>query len=37
MLYEFFYVEGKGAKADARRHQKGCNCKRSGCLKNYCE
>ncbi|KAF6040682.1 LIN54 [Bugula neritina] len=28
---------GKGAKADARRHQKGCNCKRSGCLKNYCE
>lgn len=20
-----------------RRHQKGCNCKRSGCLKNYCE
>ena len=20
-----------------RRHAKGCNCKRSGCLKNYCE
>ncbi|CAG5128666.1 unnamed protein product [Candidula unifasciata] len=20
-----------------RRHNKGCNCKRSGCLKNYCE
>lgn len=20
-----------------RRHKKGCNCKRSGCLKNYCE
>ncbi|XP_067929351.1 protein lin-54 homolog isoform X2 [Watersipora subatra] len=28
---------GKSTKADARRHQKGCNCKRSGCLKNYCE
>jgi hypothetical protein len=22
---------------DERRHNKGCNCKRSGCLKNYCE
>ncbi|BFZ17297.1 hypothetical protein BsWGS_20337 [Bradybaena similaris] len=21
----------------SRRHNKGCNCKRSGCLKNYCE
>ncbi|KAK7507737.1 hypothetical protein BaRGS_00000702 [Batillaria attramentaria] len=29
---------GKGKDSDGnRRHNKGCNCKRSGCLKNYCE
>ncbi|GLG98115.1 Protein lin-54 homolog [Gryllus bimaculatus] len=28
---------GKGMVGDERRHNKGCNCKRSGCLKNYCE
>ena len=28
---------GKGGHEHERRHNKGCNCKRSGCLKNYCE
>ncbi|CAB3371368.1 Hypothetical predicted protein [Cloeon dipterum] len=28
---------GKAQAGDERRHNKGCNCKRSGCLKNYCE
>nr|XP_051683839.1 tesmin isoform X1 [Oryctolagus cuniculus]XP_051683840.1 tesmin isoform X1 [Oryctolagus cuniculus]XP_051683841.1 tesmin isoform X1 [Oryctolagus cuniculus] len=29
---------GKGRPGSAKpRHNKGCNCKRSGCLKNYCE
>ncbi|XP_064113891.1 protein lin-54 homolog isoform X2 [Macrobrachium nipponense] len=28
---------GKGGTDNERRHNKGCNCKRSGCLKNYCE
>ncbi|XP_068617640.1 protein lin-54 homolog isoform X2 [Battus philenor] len=26
-----------GGPETVRRHNKGCNCKRSGCLKNYCE
>jgi hypothetical protein len=29
---------GKGKKGESDwRHSKGCNCKRSGCLQNYCE
>ncbi|KAJ7379164.1 nucleobase-containing compound biosynthetic process [Desmophyllum pertusum] len=28
---------GKGRGDADRRHNKGCHCKRSGCLKNYCE
>ncbi|XP_038663600.1 spexin prohormone 2 isoform X3 [Scyliorhinus canicula] len=29
---------GKGILGEIKlRHNKGCNCKRSGCLKNYCE
>ncbi|XP_004627389.1 tesmin [Octodon degus] len=29
---------GKGRSGDVKaRHNRGCNCKRSGCLKNYCE
>jgi len=28
---------GKNSVEGERRHNKGCNCKRSGCLKNYCE
>ncbi|KAJ8271436.1 hypothetical protein COCON_G00102950 [Conger conger] len=29
---------GSGKRGEIKgRHNKGCNCKRSGCLKNYCE
>ncbi|XP_064382765.1 protein lin-54 homolog [Halichondria panicea] len=28
---------GQNRTGDERRHIKGCNCKRSWCLKNYCE
>ena len=34
-----FAFKPKIGKSDneTRKHQKGCNCKKSGCLKNYCE
>lgn len=34
--YAFRPKIGRG-RDDSRTHQKGCNCRRSGCLKNYCE
>lgn len=36
--HELLCLTGKGrGGTGTRRHNKGCNCKRSGCLKNYCE
>jgi len=35
--YAFQPKIGKNPAESDRRHNKGCNCKRSGCLKNYCE
>lgn len=29
--------EGNATTGPAPRHNKGCNCKKSGCLKKYCE
>lgn len=35
--YAFHPKIGKTRGIAERRHTKGCHCKRSGCLKNYCE
>ena len=35
IVFVTFFIAGKGGSI--RQHCKGCNCKRSGCLKNYCE
>ena len=32
-----YFVGKDRSSTGSRRHNKGCNCKRSGCLKNYCE
>ena len=37
MYFHFILQIGRLANDGERRHNKGCNCKRSGCLKNYCE
>ena len=37
MACHVFFQIGRLANDGERRHNKGCNCKRSGCLKNYCE
>lgn len=35
---EYIFIIGKGRDGERdRRYNKGCNCKRLGCLKNYCE
>ena len=37
VLNDLIGSESENCKESAKRHFKGCNCKRSGCQKKYCE
>lgn len=37
LIFSIYRPKIGTVKDQDRKHTKGCNCKRSGCLKNYCE